>query len=378
MTTDGLKLSELADIAVALAGTDQFYVIRGSNRYRTPLSRLRVTASQISNASAIGRSLLTAADLAAVLTALGLGALADLDTVGTAQIDAEAVTLALMADLGERRLIIGDATNRPATLLTSTTIRDLLGAANPTDAKAILEIVGAISEADIDGQTEETVPDNFDYILIFDTSTGELRKMSRGNFLSGVTATIDADAIGGLTAETVADDADYIVILDDSTGELRKMLRSDFLAGITGGGGGVDVSLAGSAIVSGATDIDFLSKYHTVVDVSGVPTVSLHAGILAWVLFDGSSGSVVANYNVTSVTRTGAGRYTITFASALASADYVVHGCGQFNNLGGSGDIHIARTNADSDQTTGSVKVLSVGNDGGFYDARRVHIIVVG
>lgn len=41
---------------------------------------------------------------------------------------------------------------------------------------------------DISGTTEETVPDNADLILFYDDSTGQLRSMSRANFLSGISA----------------------------------------------------------------------------------------------------------------------------------------------------------------------------------------------
>jgi|GEM_PF-6997127 len=39
--------------------------------------------------------------------------------------------------------------------------------------------------------------------------------------------------INGQTAETVADDADFLVLYDVSAGAIRKMTRADFLAGVT-------------------------------------------------------------------------------------------------------------------------------------------------
>lgn len=44
----------------------------------------------------------------------------------------------------------------------------------------------------------------------------------------------------------------------------------------------------------------------------------------AWVNFNGSNGSIRASGNVSSVTRTGSGRYTITFATAMQDANYSV------------------------------------------------------
>ena len=46
----------------------------------------------------------------------------------------------------------------------------------------------------------------------------------------------------------------------------------------------------------------------------------------AWVKFTGTSGAVGASYNVSSVSRTGTGNYTINFTSALADAQYAVSG----------------------------------------------------
>ena len=42
----------------------------------------------------------------------------------------------------------------------------------------------------------------------------------------------------------------------------------------------------------------------------------------AWVKFVGSTGAISASYNVSSVTRTGTGAYTITMANALADTNY--------------------------------------------------------
>lgn len=45
---------------------------------------------------------------------------------------------------------------------------------------------------------------------------------------------------------------------------------------------------------------------------------------LAWVNFAGASGTRNANYNVSSVTRSATGTYTINFATTLSDANYCV------------------------------------------------------
>lgn len=44
----------------------------------------------------------------------------------------------------------------------------------------------------------------------------------------------------------------------------------------------------------------------------------------AWVRFVGSSGSINASYNVSSVTRNAAGNYTVNLTNALSDANYSV------------------------------------------------------
>jgi hypothetical protein len=50
-------------------------------------------------------------------------------------------------------------------------------------------------------------------------------------------------------------------------------------------------------------------------------------GAKAWVNFNGSGGaSIRASYNVSSVTRTGTGQYTINYTNAFSDANYSIMG----------------------------------------------------
>lgn len=55
---------------------------------------------------------------------------------------------------------------------------------------------------------------------------------------------------------------------------------------------------------------------------SGYGSVATAYGCRAWVNFDGSSGAVRASGNVTSVSRTATGTYTINLTTAMADANY--------------------------------------------------------
>lgn len=61
-----------------------------------------------------------------------------------------------------------------------------------------------------------------------------------------------------------------------------------------------------------------------------------HPGVAkAWLVYNGSSGSILASSNVASVTKNGTGDYTINFTTAFSSANYTVVGtCGYSANAG--------------------------------------------
>lgn len=95
----------------------------------------------------------------------------------------------------------------------------------------------------------------------------------------------------------------------------------------------------------------------------------------AWVNFNGTNGAINASSNVTSVTRTTAGHYTIVMTSALSNSNYAISCTPSYtsssgNVLYGSEDTVISR----SSTTFG----VSTSNPSGFGDASFVSIIVVG
>ena len=71
----------------------------------------------------------------------------------------------------------------------------------------------------------------------------------------------------------------------------------------------------------------------------------------AWVTFTGSTGAILAGYNVSSITRNGAGDYTFNFTTALADTNYFYMGQG----YGGGAVYQIA----GGSQGSGTVKTTS-------------------
>jgi hypothetical protein len=104
----------------------------------------------------------------------------------------------------------------------------------------------------------------------------------------------------------------------------------------------------------------------------------------AWVNFDGttSPGTIRSSYNVSSVTKSGTGAYTINFATAMADANYVfVSGAMNRQNSGNStGDVTgilVAATNTASLKTTTQLSIGYMGG-GSAYDGSQIHVAIFG
>lgn len=93
----------------------------------------------------------------------------------------------------------------------------------------------------------------------------------------------------------------------------------------------------------------------------------------AWVNFNGvTTASIRASYNVSSVTRTATGIYTVAFTSALADTNYAVIGSARV--IGASS---IFMPYPDNVLTTSSVSVHSlVSNTGSGADGTYVYVAI--
>jgi hypothetical protein len=95
----------------------------------------------------------------------------------------------------------------------------------------------------------------------------------------------------------------------------------------------------------------------------------------AWVNFNGTAGSIAirAAFNVSSITRNGAGDYTVNFTNAMVDANYSVQVLASGNNNGG-----ISMYYSDTLATTNTR--VSAGyqpySSPGFYDCFRVMVVV--
>ena len=91
---------------------------------------------------------------------------------------------------------------------------------------------------------------------------------------------------------------------------------------------------------------------------------------LAWVRFDSSSGSsavITSSYNVSSVTYTSTGQYTVNFTNTLSDANYAVVGSGGATTGTNYGNVYpfAASGGVYTAPTTSSFVVRQIGYTGG-------------
>jgi len=86
----------------------------------------------------------------------------------------------------------------------------------------------------------------------------------------------------------------------------------------------------------------------------------------AWVYFNGSTGTIVNSYNVSSITKNSTGNYTVNFTTAFPNANYCAVASASNTYLG-------ACVNASSFSTTGFVITIFANNS--FFAAEDQSIV---
>jgi hypothetical protein len=111
--------------------------------------------------------------------------------------------------------------------------------------------------------------------------------------------------------------------------------------------------------------------------INGVSTLNAASGILAtqngmtgiakaWVNFIGSSGTTRSSFNVSSVTRNGAGDYTVNFTTAFSDVNYTPVAMGMRDSDGNGSLNTTVRGNATyaNSFTTTTLRVLAENDSG--------------
>jgi hypothetical protein len=107
-------------------------------------------------------------------------------------------------------------------------------------------------------------------------------------------------------------------------------------------------------------------------------TPSSSGSAKAWVYFGGQvGGTIIGSYNVSSITKTGTGAYTINFTNALANANYAVAGLPQKNSAN-NGMWMNQPFSSTTQNTTTTTKVQTTNNANSAEDAGFVSVVVFG
>lgn len=188
------------------------------------------------------------------------------------------------------------------------------------------------------------------------------------------------DTINGV-ASVVAINAQYGAGIFWSDG----VSRWTFFPTTTGGGGGTvtsvgtaglatggPISTSGTVTVTAAVKADQTTATSTTVAV--VPGVQQYhpSAAKAWVNFTGASGTINASYNVASVSRSGAGNYTVNFTTAFADTNYACVATAEdistneFMKTGTTG------------KTTTAIPVLALSSFSATADPAKVNVICFG
>lgn len=178
-----------------------------------------------------------------------------------------------------------------------------------------------------------------------------------------------ADIPSGVLCEVVYDGTQFVLTnVARTEAQARDAIGAAPLAApaFTGNGsitGGLTVSGAGglsvvngasvgtALTVTGAATIGGAAQFDDDVTVDGTGGVDAVNTSTFWVSFAGADGTIRSGFNVTSVTRNSAGDYTITFTTALASANYAFAGSAVNVAAGSNGGMTVSAKNGGTYST---------------------------
>lgn len=251
-------------------------------------------------------------------------------------------------------------------------------------------LVGSISEQVT--MTPNTV-ESSDQTIINDG--GVLKKTTIGSILNS-NLSVTTSSINGVAGSdiTVTPAAGQKV---DIAGALESDSNNTTGNSIVGG----NSTVTGTLNVTGATTLTGGINGNTTINgnltigagktltLDSAPTTNLQAATKAyvdssaksvckaWVKFAGATGTISASYNVTSVTRTSVGLYTVNITTALADANFaVISNCSQASGIGAAWVTITSQTSSSASLFT--VYPVSYGGAIVNFDPTSVYVAIFG
>lgn len=202
---------------------------------------------------------------------------------------------------------------------------------------------------------------------------------------TGSSASPSAVDIAALTTKASPAAGDYILISDQAaSGELKKAAVSSIasagsvssIAGNTGAFtlSGLLTNSVNDLRVTAATKAEQETGSSTTVAVTPGRQHNHDSAAKAWAIFAGSTGTVQTSYGVTSVSRSGAGQYVLTFSTAFASAvNYICIGSTEHNAAN-----TFVKFGAGAGKTTTTITIYVLNTAGTLTDPDYVNVTFFG
>lgn len=290
------------------------------------------------------------------------GALATKDTVGSTEIDNDAVTYAKMQDVSATSRFLGRITAGAGV------VEELSGANAATIIGCYMP--GGTDVALADGGTGASLADPAaDRIMFWDDSAGAVAwlEAATANGLTITTTSIAVD-INGLAADASPDSAtDYVMTWDASASALKKVLLSAL-------GGGTAASQAEMETATDTAKFVTPGRQHF---HPGHPKFWLKATVV------GNVPTLQTSYNVTSITDTATGRLTCTIATDFSGAHWCCQVTVESDDTGGGSPVYrVVGVVGEGTQAAGTVvaecRNINDGTTGGLGDPTAWHVMGLG
>jgi hypothetical protein len=344
------------------------------------MTRTRITTDGITDA-AVTDAKITAVAAAKITGQLAASQIADA-AITTAKIAANAV---ITADILNANVTYAKIQNVSAT--------DRLLGRSTAGAGVVEEIVctaaGRALIDDVDAAAQRTTlglgtiatAATGDYLPITGGAvTGDL--VSNGTVFSSRVAAVGQIAlqrangsVGSLTAVTAGEHCGQVhALAHDGTG-FRQIGLILFVATAvptsTSSPGAILLRTTPSGSTTAVTRLEISSDGSQRSVIPGGTTLLPAFDCRAWVNFQGSTVAVGGSGNVSSVTRTAAGDYTVNFTTAMPDANY----CGQVSCVHQTGVTYSSSASIKSTATT-SISVFTAGNTNNLFDSSIVCVAV--
>jgi hypothetical protein len=146
----------------------------------------------------------------------------------------------------------------------------------------------------------------------------------------------------------ITDATSSVVRANQTTNGTDVRMVANASGAFVGSYAGTSINLVANSATVATIDTNAVFSFN-----SGYGSVGKAYGCRAWVMFNGSNGSIFAQGNVSSVTRNGTGQYVVNYSTAMPDASYsVVSSCSGQGSVNGSTNCMLVNASAGGTNVT--------------------------